>query len=116
MCCEGCSRTSCPHSEVRMRSPLALALALVAAQAAGPEGPAVTIESLLREMVDADSVARWPAPEFTSRQASSHDRATVASDKPGWFANNDHTQYLRVEARDGRRENVMVDADGPGAI
>ncbi|MES2439696.1 MAG: glycoside hydrolase family 172 protein [Verrucomicrobiota bacterium] len=76
----------------------------------------VTLDSLLDEMVDFESVARWPDPEYKCLQASSHDRATVAPDQPGWFANDDHTRYLRTEETDGRRENVMMDAAGPGCL
>jgi hypothetical protein len=67
-------------------------------------------------MVDVEAITRWPEPEFTCKQASSYDRQKVAPDKPGWFANNDNTQYIRTEETDGRKENVMMDADGPGAI
>lgn len=94
---------------------IAIALAWAVLFAHADRAP-VTAETLLREMVDADSVARWPSPEYTCRQASSHDRATVAPDRPGWFANHDHTQYLRVEERRGHREHVMMDAEGPGAV
>jgi hypothetical protein len=76
----------------------------------------ITLESLLREMVDNDAVARWPDPLFICKQASSYDRAKVAPDKPGWFANGDHSQYIRLEEHDGRKEHVMMEADGPGAI
>jgi hypothetical protein len=76
----------------------------------------VTLNSLLNEMTDFSSVARWPEPEFTSRQASSYDRAEVASDKPGWFANKDASQYIRDEDNGGHKEHVMMDADGPGSI
>lgn len=79
-------------------------------------GPAVNLKSLLEEMTDPDSVARWPEPAFTCKQSSSYDRAKVAPDKPGWFANNDNTQYIRKEEADGRQESVMMEADGPGAI
>lgn len=79
-------------------------------------GTPVTIDSLLNEMVDVESIARWPQHEFTCKQASSYDRAKVARNKPGWFANNDNTQYIRTEETDSRKENVMMDADGPGAI
>ena len=75
---------------------------------------AVTLESLLDEMVRYDVVARWPG--FTCRQASSYDRATVAPDKPGWFGNTDNSQFIRVEDRDGHREHLMLDADGTGAV
>ena len=76
----------------------------------------VALEALLGEMTDYAAVARWPQPEFTCKQASSYDRATVAPDKPGWFANNDQNQFIRVETNRGRTEKVMLDADGPGCI
>lgn len=76
----------------------------------------VTLDSLLNEMTDFNDVARWPQPEFTCRQCSSYDRAKVAPDKPGWFGNHDFSQYIRVEANGGRKELVMMDADGPGSI
>jgi len=76
----------------------------------------VTLDSLLREMTDVASIARWPDPAFTCRQASSYDRKKVAPDKPDWFANHDNTEYIRAEETDGRKERVMMDADGPGAI
>ena len=76
----------------------------------------VTLDSLLKEMVDVESIARWPDPEYTCKQASSYDRKKVAPDNPNWFANHDNTEYIRVEETDGRKENVMMDADGPGAI
>jgi hypothetical protein len=78
--------------------------------------PVVTLAGLLNEMVDYDSVARWPEPAFTVRQASSYDRSRIAPDKPGWFANNDGSNYIRTEVHAGREERVMLDADGPGAI
>ena len=76
----------------------------------------ITLESLLEEMTDYAAVARWPQPEFTCKQASSYDRATVAPDKPGWFANSDQNQFIRTETNQGRTEKVMLDADGPGCL
>jgi hypothetical protein len=89
------------------------AVALLAAACAQGE---VTLESLLGELTDNTVVARWPQPEFTCKQASSYDRATVAPDKPGWFANNDQNQFIRTEENQGRKERVMLDADGPGCL
>jgi hypothetical protein len=83
--------------------------------AVAPAAP-VTLDSLLNEMTDFSAVARWPDPSFTAHQSSSYDRAEVAPDKPGWFANNDFSQYIRTEENTGRREQVMMDADGPGSI
>jgi hypothetical protein len=76
----------------------------------------VTLQSLLREMVDFNAVPKWPAPYYQLFQASSYDRLSVSTDKPGWFANADQGQYIREEEVGGRKENVMMDASGPGAI
>ena len=81
-----------------------------------PAAETVTFDSLLHEMVDVESIARWPQHEFTCKQASSYDRAKVAPDKPGWFANKDNTQYIRAEDNEGRKEQVMMEADGPGTL
>jgi hypothetical protein len=78
-------------------------------------GPVTTL-SLLREMTDREAVARFPDPAYTSRQFGSYDRGTVAPDQPGWFANDDRSKFLRVETNGVRRECVMLDATGPGAI
>ncbi len=77
----------------------------------------VTLESLLKEMGSRDKLAQLDGPAFTVRQFSSYDRASVdPSDPEGWFANRDQSQYLRSETNNGRTEDVMVDARGPGAI
>ncbi|MEI8042964.1 MAG: glycoside hydrolase family 172 protein, partial [Verrucomicrobiota bacterium] len=89
------------------------AAAVTATAAAAAE---VTLRSLLDEMVSYETAARWPKPEFTCKQASSYDRAKVAPDKPGWFANNDQGQFIRDEENDGRKERVILDAEGPGCI
>ena len=79
--------------------------------------PTVSIATLLREMTDRSAIARWPDPAYTCRQASSYERLSVSpEDKRGWFANKDHTEFLRSEMRNGREEFVMMEADGPGAI
>lgn len=79
-------------------------------------GSTVSLESLLEEMVDRTSLARLPEPPYTCRQASSYDRGTVAPDQPGWFANMDRSQFVRIEERNGRKEYVMMDQTGPGAV
>ncbi|MCI0492489.1 MAG: DUF2961 domain-containing protein, partial [Planctomycetes bacterium] len=76
----------------------------------------VTMESLLDEMVNREAIARYPSPTYTCRQASSYDRDSVAPDKPGWFANWDRSQFVRVEERQGHKEYVLMDVDGPGAV
>ncbi|MBN2211557.1 MAG: DUF2961 domain-containing protein [Sedimentisphaerales bacterium] len=76
----------------------------------------VTFESLLLEMVNRDAAAQMPDPWFTCAQASSYERSSIASDQPGWFANRDSRNFTREENRDGRRELVLMDVQGPGAI
>jgi len=93
-----------------------LGMACVAVVGTAWSGGAVTTLSLLRDMTDRESLARFPDPAYTSRQFGSYDRASVTPDKPGWFANDDRSQFLRVETNGVRRECVMLDAQGPGAI
>ena len=76
----------------------------------------VSLESLLNEITDRNGLARFPDPAFVCKQFSSYDRATVAKDQPGWFANDDRSMFIRVENGNGRREFVLMDAEGPGAI
>ena len=83
----------------------------------------VTIESLLTEMVDRDSLARFPEINFRLKQHSSYNRASVSpDDEQGWFANGDFNKgkkaknFIRIEENNGRKEWVMMDHQGPGAI
>ena len=77
----------------------------------------VTLPSLLDEMADLAALAEYPDPPFTCKQFSSYDRRSeTPDDHDAWFANGDRGQYLRVEKRDGRKEYVMMDAEGPGCV
>lgn len=76
----------------------------------------VTLTSLLNELADRTSVAKLPDPSFELKQVSSYDRHSVSPGTPGWFANDDHTHFIRTETRDGHKEYVMMDETGPGAI
>ena len=76
----------------------------------------ITTVSLLKEMVDCEVLAKYPEPYYETRQLSSYDRASVKKDSVSWYANCDRSQFLRVDSIDGRREFVLVDTDGPGAI
>lgn len=76
----------------------------------------VTIRTLLRDMTSFATVARYPSPTYSLKQASSYDRRSVSPSQPGWFANADFDQFIRIEDHHGRTEYVMMDADGPGAI
>lgn len=77
----------------------------------------VSMSSLLSEMTDRGSVARTPSPAFTLKQVSSHD---ISKRDPGdpvtWHSNHDSEQFIRTEIHNVRREWVIMDAAGPGAI
>jgi hypothetical protein len=84
---------------------------------AAPASETVTLRSLLEEMVDREALARFPSPAYTCRQFSSYDRdSDDPKDESTWFANWDRSQFLQIEEVDGRKEYVMMDADGPGAV
>ena len=72
----------------------------------------VTFHSLLNEMVDLQAVLK-PTPEFTCGQFSSFDRK-AKSPAENWFANADHSQFLREETRNGQKEYVLMESKGPG--
>lgn len=76
----------------------------------------ISLESLLREMTNYNAVCEFPCPGFICKQASSYDRGAVAPDQPGWFANADASQFIRIEDNNGRTESVLFDAEGPGAV
>lgn len=77
----------------------------------------ISLNTLLVEMVDRGAIAQLPEPWYTCRQASSYDRkSTGPSDAETWFANGDASQYLREETNGDRREWVMMDEAGPGAV
>lgn len=76
----------------------------------------VSLSSLLEEMTDRSLIAEYPDPYFTVKQFSSYDQHSVSPDQEGWFANHDASWFIRQEENQGRREFVMLDADGPGAI
>ena len=77
----------------------------------------VSIGSLLSEMTNRDVLARFPAPNYTCSQSSSYDRdSTSPDDKATWFANWDRSQFVRIEEKDGHKEYVLHDEEGPGAL
>ena len=76
----------------------------------------ISTETLLLEILDRDQLAMFPNPAYTCSQFSSYDRASVGIDQPGWFANDDRSMFIRVEKENGRREFVLMDTEGPGAI
>ena len=101
-------------SQIRLTGYVILAGWLAVSAAGATE---ITTATLLAEMTDLKAMAEFPEPAYTCRQFSSYDRASTSpADAKTWFANADAGQYLRVEERDGRKEYVMMDADGPGAV
>lgn len=76
----------------------------------------VSLETLLLEMTDREAIAEFPVPFYTCRQCSSYDRASVIPGQKSWFANWDRNMFIREEINQGRKEYVLMDAKGPGAI
>ena len=76
----------------------------------------VTFNSLLNEMIDKDAITQYPDPYYTFIQFSSYDRRSTAINDSTWFANSDSDQFIREEEHDGRKEYVLMETDGPGAI
>ena len=88
-----------------------------------PEQPGeIGVRALVGELVDLMQMASLPDPPFVARLASSYDRRSHnPSDPLGWFANDDwvsaeRPNYVRVEEVGGRREYVLLDVAGPGAV
>ena len=73
----------------------------------------VSLSSLLDEMIDRTSIVT--TPNYVCRQASSYDRA-AKSPEDNWFANNDTSQFIREETNGDRKEWVLMEEEGPGAI
>ncbi len=87
---------------------------------AGPATSFVTLSDLVRQMGSLDHLARAPIPAYRTLQASSWDRRSTdpsnPSDVDGWFANRDLASFEGEVEVDGRRELVMAEAEGAGAI
>jgi hypothetical protein len=76
----------------------------------------ISLRSLLVEMTDREAITRFPDPSYRLIQQSSYDRRSISADSSGWFANNDYTHFIREEEKDGEKEYVMFEAEGPGAV
>ncbi len=61
----------------------------------------ITFRSLLREMTSAETLTRYPTPDYRLVQFSSYDRRSIHPDSAGWYANND--------CRRPRRHRPLVD-------
>ena len=76
----------------------------------------ITTGSLLDEMVNREELTKFPNPAYKCAQFSSYDQHSTTPDENSWYANWDRSYWLRVEKNSGRREFVMMDIDGPGAV
>lgn len=76
----------------------------------------VSLHTLLEEMASREQLTYFPEIPYELKQFSSYNRKSKIPDSSGWFANNDMSHFLRTETNSGRREFVMLDTDGPGAI
>ena len=78
----------------------------------------VSMQSLLREMVDRKQLVEYPESIlYKAMQASSYNRASVSPDQPGWFADSDGVFCIRTEKnREGETEWVLMEDKGPGVI
>lgn len=76
----------------------------------------ISIKSLLIEMTDRKSITELPSPWYKLKQFSSYDRETDSVGGKGWFANADYTQFIGVDSSKGRKEYILFDTDGPGAV
>lgn len=76
----------------------------------------VSIESLLEEMINRSCITQFPDQAYRLNQFSSYDRGSSSPGEDGWFANEDYTQFLGMDSLRGRREFVLFNHSGPGAI
>ncbi|MFH1942355.1 MAG: DUF2961 domain-containing protein, partial [bacterium] len=80
-----------------------------------PGSKKIDVMSLLKEMVDFENLARRPEPFFKQAQASSYSRESHKGGE-AWFHNLDRGEYVRTEMNKGRKEHVLADVKGPGAM
>ncbi len=76
----------------------------------------ISLRTLLMEMTDRTNLTLFPDPYYSLKQFSSYDRKTEKADSAGWFANTDYTQFLGIDSSRGRKEYLLFDARGPGAV
>ncbi|REE00148.1 glycoside hydrolase family 172 protein [Marinoscillum furvescens] len=108
----------------KVKHPLFAVLLVFAITACSqPEPVQISIESLLNEMVDREAITRFPEKDFRLKQESSYNRASkTPEDTVGWFTNHDFNSketdqnFVRIEEKNGAKEWVLMDHQGPGAI
>ena len=75
----------------------------------------ITTQTLLEEMIDFENLTLRPKPFFKQSMASSYSRKSHNGGED-WFHNLDRGAYVRTETINGRKEHVLADLEGPGAI
>ncbi|UDQ98209.1 glycoside hydrolase family 172 protein [Lentisphaerota bacterium WC36G] len=90
----------------------------------------ISLESLVKKMVDRDALTKLDSKKYLMKAATSYDRQSKVNNpadgiyKPakgrnwskGWFANRDFHQFIREEVNNGRKEKVLMEDFGPGAV
>ena len=79
-------------------------------------GATIDFRGLLDEMVDRSRIAEFPQPAFVCKQASSYNRKAETPGNPNWFAGADFDQFYGSRLAEGRKEWIMLEADGPGVV
>ncbi|HHP7240657.1 MAG TPA: glycoside hydrolase family 172 protein [Cyclobacteriaceae bacterium] len=103
-----------PISSLRL---IAISIILIFLSNSCQEKPKdVTMATLLEEMTNRESLARFPFYDFETKQFSSYDRLADTPGVKNWFANQDRTNFLRKETTENGSEWVMFDSRQPGAI
>ncbi|MBZ0151803.1 MAG: DUF2961 domain-containing protein [Planctomycetes bacterium] len=94
------------------------AFLLAASAPLAAQSTELSYPDLLRRLTNVDWLWQPPSAGERCLQFSSYDRRSDRgpSDQDAWYANDDRGNYLRVEVRDGKKEHVMVDVDGPGVL
>jgi hypothetical protein len=95
--------------------PSALAKEVISGTAIPGKMSAVTYSSLLNEMCDPASLAYWPVQGWKNLQASALN--TDARHNAGEFGPKAIGHFVRIEEKaGGKREWVLMEHEGPGAI
>ncbi|MBN2024486.1 MAG: DUF2961 domain-containing protein [Pirellulales bacterium] len=108
-----------------MRTLLPILAATLSIAIVDPAQAEITFAEHLRRMNDLDRLWLPPVPEdkcvqFASINPNSRKGYGAQEAQPGgpegWYANADRNWYPRTETRAGKKEFVLADAAGPGAV
>ncbi len=82
----------------------------------------ITFNSLLEEMANLKKLAQFPQElQYKSLQASSYNRLSTNRKQKnqntrGWFADSDGIGFIRTEKINNKKEWVIMEHEGPGAL